>query len=148
MNHYTTRAAEGAREPSVRESYLCFPAWTQPIWTRLTGKPLPNDRPATPLPVLLVMGWDLCSMVLVGALQLRLLTSFVPDHVLAGCILTPVLAIYLTGRLRKAQVVYGHHAIHGTLFRQRGKFNAFAACALTIFALAQRAPRKTARTLA
>jgi hypothetical protein len=55
----------------------------------------------------------------------------------AGFVAAPIVALYLTGYLRKAQVVYAHHAIHGALFKSRGKINAYAAQCLTIFALAQ-----------
>ena len=38
---------------SVRASYLRFPGWTQPLRTRLTGKPLPNEQAwFTPHPAL------------------------------------------------------------------------------------------------
>lgn len=129
--------AAGKRLSSVRESYLRFPSWTQPFWTRLTGKPLPYEQPLVCLPAPLAMGLDVTMAVLVCALHLNLLTAENPLLLLAGCAMTPVFALYLTGALRKAQVVYGHHAIHGTLFRQRSKANAYAARGLTIFALSQ-----------
>ena len=129
--------AADQRRLSVRESYLRFPTWTQPFWTLLTGKPLPGEQPLSRLPAPLAMGLELAIAVLACVLHLRLLCATETSLRLAGYALTPVFALYLTGALRKMQVVYGHHAIHGTLFKQRSKANAYAARALTIFALSQ-----------
>jgi len=130
-------SAAGKRRPSVRASYLRFPSWTQPFWTRLTGKPLPYEQPLVCLPATLAMGLDVAMAVLVCMLHLTLLTAESTSLLLVGYALTPVFALYLTGALRKAQVVYGHHAIHGTLFKQRSRANTYAARGLTIFALSQ-----------
>ncbi|MGM3278135.1 fatty acid desaturase [Ralstonia sp. 24A2] len=125
------------RRLSVRESYLYFPTWTQPFWTRLTGKPLPLEQPIARLPVTLAMWLDLVMAVLACMLHLSLLAAADTSLLLIGYGLTPIFALYLTGALRKAQVVYGHHAIHGTLFKQRSKANDHAARGLTIIALSQ-----------
>lgn len=127
--------ATDACHPSVRDSYLCFSAWTQRTWTLFTGKPLPHQRPLWNLSPALAMVLDLGLATVVCWLHLSMLAA--DDPHMATYWLTPVFALYLTGRLRKAQVVYGHHAIHGTLFRQHSQANALAARLLTIAALAQ-----------
>ncbi|MBW4049021.1 MAG: fatty acid desaturase [Proteobacteria bacterium] len=130
-------SASRNRRLSVRESYLRFPAWTQPFWTLLTGKPLPHEQPFVRFPTTLSMGLDLTIALLVCTLNLSLLAAEKTSLLLIGYALTPVFALYLTGVLRKVQVVYGHHAIHGTLFKKRRHANAYAARGLTIFALSQ-----------
>ena len=45
--------------------------------------------------------------------------------------------VFLAGLLRKIQVVYGHHAIHETLFRRGSRMNGLVSKGLTIFVLAQ-----------
>lgn len=130
-------ATDGASPVSIRASYLKFPGWTQPIWTWLTGKPLPHQRATFRLRPALCLVVDLVTAILSTCIHLRLLCA--PDAAgrLLGYALTPAFAFYLTGVLRKAQVVYGHHAIHGTLFKGRKKLNDYAAMILTILSLSQ-----------
>jgi hypothetical protein len=116
---------------------LRFPAWTQPFWTMLTGKALPHEQPLLQIAPALSMMLGLFAAAALGRLELGLLRS--PDSVarIAGALVAPMAALYLTGCLRKAQVVYAHHAIHGALFQSRGRMNAYAAQCLTMLALAQ-----------
>lgn len=122
---------------SIRASYLKFPGWTQPIWTWATGKPLPNERAPFRVRPALCLAVDLAAAILSTCIHLRLLCAADATVRLLGYVLTPVFALYLTGALRKAQVVYGHHAIHGTLFKGRKKLNDYAAMVLTILSLSQ-----------
>lgn len=138
MAHSISSAcADSIQRSTVRLSYLRFPAWTQPFWTLLTGKPLPHEQPLLRIAPAASMLLGLVVAVVLYGLELLMLGS--PDAVtrIGGCVAAPIVALYITGYLRKAQVVYGHHAIHGALFKSRGNLNAYAAQALTIFALAQ-----------
>lgn len=135
----TTRslASPLASESPVRRSYLYFPRWSQPIWTLLTGKPLSQERPLwIPSPAL---GVPLTVAAIIGATGalLLLLSSGAPGQQVAGLLATLVLAPLLAGAWRRIQVVYGHHAIHGTLIARQPAANALLAQLLTIFALAQ-----------
>jgi hypothetical protein len=126
-----------ASESPVRRSYLCFPRWSQPIWTLLTGKPLRQERPLwTPSPALGVLLTVAAIVGATGALLL-LLSSSTPGQQAAGLLATLALAPLLAGAWRRIQVVYGHHAIHGTLVPRQPAANALLARLLTIFALAQ-----------
>ena len=138
MAHSISSAcADSDHRHSVRLSYLRFPAWTQPFWTLLTGKPLPHEQPLFSIAPAASMLLGLFAAVALCLLELRMLGAHAAATRLAGFVAAPIVALYLTGYLRKAQVVYGHHAIHGALFKSRGKINAYAAQCLTIFALAQ-----------
>lgn len=122
---------------SIRESYLRFPLWTQPFWTLATGKPLPNERPFIHIHPALAMALDFSTAILSCGIHLLMLTSPEPSIRMIGYALSLVFALYLTGFLRKTQVVYGHHAIHRTLFRGRRELNERVAMCMSIFALSQ-----------
>jgi hypothetical protein len=138
MAHSISSAcADSNQRSTVRLSYLRFPAWTQPFWTLLTGKPLPHERPLLRIAPAASMLFGLVVAIVLCGVELLMLGS--PDAAtrIGGGVAAPIVALYITGYLRKAQVVYGHHAIHGALFKSRGGLNAYAAQALTILALAQ-----------
>jgi hypothetical protein len=138
MAHSISSAcADSDQRSSVRLSYLRFPAWTQPLWTLLTGKPLPHEKPLLRIAPAASMLLGLFVAGTLCWLELLMLGSHDAATRLGSFVVAPIVALYLTGYLRKAQVVYGHHAIHGALFKSRGKINGYAAQCLTIFALAQ-----------
>lgn len=122
---------------SVRASYLRFPRWTQPLWTRLTGKPLPNEQAwFTPHPAL-SLSMDVLLAIGTCAVHLYLLTSSRDWLRILGYVVAPMAMVFLVRLLRKIQVVYGHHAIHETLFRRGSRMNGLVSKGLTIFVLAQ-----------
>lgn len=138
MAHSISSAcADSNQRDTVRLSYLRFPAWTQPLWTLLTGKPLPYERPLLTIAPAASMLLGLVVAITLCWLELRMLGANNAAIRIGGWVAAPIVALYITGYLRMAQVVYGHHAIHGALFKSRGRLNVYAAQALTIFALAQ-----------
>lgn len=111
----------------IRDTYGCFPDWTQPIWTWLTGKPRCHEikfkslRPATMFAITAV------TIVVVSTLELVLLNlSGWLSKTLAFCA-TPFCILILTGEWRKIQVVYMHHAIHDSFFNGNKRANSIAA---------------------
>lgn len=132
------------KHTSIRDSYLFFPAWSQPLWTLLTGKALPLERPFLQIPNALLPALDLGATALGCLINLYLLSAQTSEVRFLGYLLAPLFALHLTGSLRKAQVVYGHHAIHRTLFKNNGSLNSIAARALTILCLSQNEEAYTA----
>lgn len=121
---------------AVRASYGRFPAWSQPIWTLLTAKPLPAEQP-----------WVQLAPVTMAALTLAVLCAAVAAHLAllqagaaagwAGFWLTPLFTVLVAGALRKIQVVYVHHCAHQTFIRRSPGLNRFIGNAFTTLALIQ-----------
>jgi hypothetical protein len=120
---------------SIRQSYLRFPNWTQPFWTLMTGKALPDEAPLIRVHPLYMLLCTISYIIVGTSLQIAMLTAVTPTLVVAGYLLTPVFAISVTGAWRKLQVVYAHHAIHDTFFSRSRRFNNLIATILTILAL-------------
>jgi hypothetical protein len=122
---------------SVRNSYLYFPRWSQPLWTLATGKPLKREEQTFNLKPATQATLTVFFVLLASILHLVLLTSSNPWQLVAGVVLTPAFAVFLVGAWRKTQVVYTHHAIHKTFFPKRDKANTLIANFFTTFALVQ-----------
>jgi hypothetical protein len=121
---------------AIRRSYLIFPRWTQPVWTWLTGKPLPGEEQHISISPFRMMLCTLGITILASATHVSLLASSGWKSVF-GALLTPVFFVVLTGCLRQLQVVYVHHAVHGTLFTRWRRANVLAANILTTLAIVQ-----------
>jgi fatty acid desaturase len=124
-------------ESAIRRSYLRFPRWSQPLWTLLTGKPLCGERPQLVLPPIAKLLLTLVTLVGLTALHLHLLAAEALALRLSGWLLAPVFMVLLAGAWRSLQVVFGHHAVHGTLLPRRPRANALCAKLLTLFTLVQ-----------
>gem|GEM_PF-77676 len=118
---------------AIRESYKCFPSWSQPFWTLLKGKPLPKESPFFEIPPFFMLLATL--FVLFSVIALHLL--FLKNHWIIGIIFTPLAATLVSGSLHKIQVVYVHHCVHNTFFQRRKHANRLLAEFLTIFAFVQ-----------
>lgn len=120
----------------VRSSYLCFPNWSQPIWTLLTGKPLKNEKPLinfTPPQHLL---FDISIAIILMIIFYNLIQQDEGIFSYLKYILTPFFSLYFTGFFRKLQVVYGHHAIHLNLFKNK-QLNTTASKIFTVISISQ-----------
>jgi hypothetical protein len=109
------------------------------FWTRATGKALPNQT------ALLDMGgatWWAVSVVTM-AVSWTLVgvgARMIPTADMWNLILVPAEMlglVTLVGRLRAQQVVFGHHAVHGTLSKHWPWLNAFVRYFATVVPLAQ-----------
>ncbi|WP_128921266.1 fatty acid desaturase [Bradyrhizobium nanningense] len=105
---------------------------------RFTGKPKPNQKP------LLDLGaptwWALSTSALLGATAVNaiLLTESCNWGVWALAIIpvSAMLTVITTGRLRVQQVSFGHHAVHGSVFKS-SKLNRIAAHVTTTLSFSQ-----------
>ena len=92
----------------IRESMACLPKFLQPIITLLTGKPLPREKPFfvfSPMGSLISSFTSLIVLVCIGFYFLSI-TNYI-------FLVLPIYWVIITGIMRKLQVVYGHHLIHG-----------------------------------
>jgi len=102
----------------MRETYKRFPSWTQPFWTLLTGKPLPKESPLLEMSPLLMLMVTFFVLLTVVVLHILLLNSEGFFWII-GLIFTPLEATLVSGALRKIQVVYVHHCVHNTFFKEK-----------------------------
>ena len=137
MTSIHSASPDGHGGSAIRQSYLRFGRWSQPLWTLLTGKALPGEQPLLRIAPLYTALLTVVALAGCSWLQLTLLSSPERDTATLGYLLTPLLAIGMGGAWRAVQVVYAHHAIHGTLIEWRREANTFASKCLTVFALAQ-----------
>jgi hypothetical protein len=121
------QAQRPVEKPTIRESYLRFPSWSQPLWTYITGKPLNNEKPIFSMAAPIGIVGSTVVFALCCWMFLESLTSTSPAVKNIAYIIGPIYALYVTGFLRKMQVVYGHHAIHNTVFRQNRNLNKIVA---------------------
>lgn len=140
MNQHTTTVIKKIEnqnnDTDVRSSYLCFPKWSQPIWTLLTGKPLKNEKPlikSTPAQQLFL---DVIIAIILAIVFYNLIRQEEGLFNYLKYILVPFFSLYFTGFFRKLQVVYGHHAIHLNLFKNK-QLNVTASKIFTIISISQ-----------
>ena len=124
-------------ESDVRRSYLVFPAWSQPLWTLLTGKPLRHEAPRWRVQPATGLVLTAVAIVLLAAAQLTLLSADALAWRVLGWTLVAPAALVMAGLWRSIQVVFGHHAIHATLLAGGEAPNRLMARLLTVFSLSQ-----------
>jgi len=130
-NHNMNSAPE-YRE-GIRESMSCLPVWMQPLITMITGKPLPFEKPVftnSPRNSFFITLFLISGMMILNVFLLS-------NTVIYGFVLLPVTWIICTGQIRKIQVVYAHHCVHRTFFKNKPKINDFMLEVLTIIVLVQ-----------
>jgi hypothetical protein len=124
-------------ESDVRRSYLVFPAWSQPLWTWLTGKPLQHESPPWRVHPAAGLALTVLSLMLLATVQYLLLTADALGGRVLGWLLVLPASLVMAGLWRCIQVVFGHHAIHGTLLAPSEDANRLMARLLTLFSLSQ-----------
>lgn len=117
----------------VRETMRQLPGWLQPFMTFLTGKPMPNELPRLTPPPLINFILTMFFLLSIMSSNLVLL-----EHSFAwGVLVLPITWVICTGLLRKIQVVFAHHCVHRTFFRNNPKANELMLNILTTIALVQ-----------
>jgi hypothetical protein len=109
------------------------------VVTRVTGKALPEQR------TILDLGgagwWSVSVAALIAAWSALIFSVWsVPTAGQVNVLLVPVILVALivvVGRLRAQQVVFGHHAVHGTISKRRPWLNTVVKHFATIVPLAQ-----------
>lgn len=124
-------------ESEVRRSYLVFPAWSQPLWTWLTGKPVQHETPRWRMAPRVSLALTVLCLALLAAGQYALLTADAVGLRVLGWLLVLPASLVSAGLWRRIQVVFGHHAIHGTLVPGSEERNRRVARLLTLFSLSQ-----------
>lgn len=124
-------------EFDVRRSYLVFPSWSQPLWTLLTGKPLQHEAPRWRTPPVLGLLLTVVLLWLLAVGEYTLLTTDSLAWRSLGWLLVVPVAVVMAGLWRCIQVVFGHHAIHGTLLSGSEAANHCMASLLTLVSLSQ-----------
>lgn len=117
----------------VRESMTVLPEWLQPMLTLVTGKPLAHQVSTKVMSTSSDLALTVLFLVSIWVGMLFIFSM----HPIIGVILTLPSGIVATGLIRKLQVVFAHHAIHGTLFQKNAKANQLALHMITTFALLQ-----------
>lgn len=136
MPHLAVPIESSITKCDVRESYRRFPAWSQPLWTLLTAKPLPGEVPMIRLSPIAMATMTLMFLFTLITVHLALLNAEGTLH-LIGLWLTPVFALLVCGALRKIQVVYVHHAVHQTFIPRNAAANRLTSNLFTTLALIQ-----------
>ena len=112
-------------------------AWSQPLWTLLTGKPLRHEAPRWRVQPATALVLTAAAIVLLAAAQLALLSADAFAWRALGWTLVAPAALVMAGLWRSIQVVFGHHAIHATLLAGGDDPNRLMARLLTVFSLCQ-----------
>lgn len=125
-----------SRDINIRHSYLCFPKWSQPIWTILTGKALENQKAILNITAPYRLLINVSVMITLSLIFYKMSKIENGSLLLIKYISMPYFILYFTGFFRKLQVVYGHHAIHSNVFKTR-KLNLLFSKIFTIISMSQ-----------
>jgi hypothetical protein len=122
-----------------RNSLRTGVALVDEVTTRLTGKALSNQKPIFDLGGAGWWGASTLALAVTWPL-LGVAVSIVPEAGWGNLVLVPAIIAgkaILVGRLRAQQVVFGHHAVHGTISRRWPRLNAAVKRFATVIPLAQ-----------
>src|ERR1041385_8083030 len=95
---------------AIRESYLIFPRWTQPLWTWMTGRSLPGERP-----ILSLNHWAYLAVGLITFLLGELLSTASVLH--KWWLLLPFAWLLTVSSTRKLVSTVVHQCIHNQFDR-------------------------------
>ncbi len=115
-------------EKGVRESMAKLPWWTQYFLTWLTGHALDGQRPVIRLSPVIRLLFVIVQCGLTFASVTYVFESS-PEYL---WLVLPVYWILMTGGLRSLQLVYGHHAVHNALSKNKLINNVCAIACTTI----------------